>query len=418
MTFAFCPGKNAKEHVLGMDKRKAPEVVGRSVRKTGPSMKIAFGTAKVEQRVFELTCEKVLPAMAKKVKMCLKASKVMLNVRILGPDGQVLEEDIEELPPEEAEDLVDLDEEDEDEPGPEQTQETEDAPEIDKADLSQRLKSVREGIKGAPNGIQKKLLEAFAKVLAQVKERAFEDAIAGLDRLEKALAKLQEVSQGQGTAGISSEDTSPPVDQGELQQPEPVPEAPPTTPNSRLLQACETLQTRIADIGNAKQREALENALTTARRLINSGEVEKAIAAIKRIQGALAKLGEGTAARKKVLPIWAAAKDETDTQLSALQNQLRGDGHPVFAAIADKGLHGITSGELTAMMRATMDYDGAGADTLEKATTDLRGSIGRMREFLTRDKGVALLDGNQMDVTVTLRDTLGDALNQIEETLG
>ena len=83
VAFAFNPGKSDNEHYLNMDRRKNPAILGKVAKTEGPGAKFSFGTVEVDGKLLNLTCEKALPAMAKKVKKYLKSQKIIV-VTMLG----------------------------------------------------------------------------------------------------------------------------------------------------------------------------------------------------------------------------------------------------------------------------------------------------------------------------------------------
>ncbi|MCW1917490.1 hypothetical protein NX862_01860 [Rhodobacter sp. KR11] len=119
----------------------------------------------------------------------------------------------------------------------------------------------------------------------------------------------------------------------------------------------------------------------------------------------------------KALPVWMAAREVADQDIDALQKALRGHKAPIFAKIADAGLHGITSGELTRMQAALMDLDRAAPADRPKAAARTRAAMTQMRGFLDGNPGLALLERNPFGLTIGLRQTLGRALAQIETAL-
>lgn len=96
--FALNPAKNDADTLLGMHRRKPAALLGKSIKKDGEGLKVAFGTCAVDGKIMTLTCERAVPMMAKKLKRYLKLQKVNLNVVVLDADGNLLEDDIEELP--------------------------------------------------------------------------------------------------------------------------------------------------------------------------------------------------------------------------------------------------------------------------------------------------------------------------------
>lgn len=99
VSLGFNPGSGDEDAFLAMHKTKTPEVVGRDAKAGADGGKFTFGPATVEGKLLTLTCLRELPGAAKKLKKYLRSQKVMLNVVLLDADGNVLESDIEDLPP-------------------------------------------------------------------------------------------------------------------------------------------------------------------------------------------------------------------------------------------------------------------------------------------------------------------------------
>ncbi|WP_068243211.1 hypothetical protein [Tritonibacter horizontis] len=96
LAFGYNPGSGPADDYFGLDLRKPAKVVGKAAKDEGVGKKAAFGTVTVEGKLMSLTCDKELPSMAKKLKKYLKSQKVNLNIQILGPDGSILDSDVEE----------------------------------------------------------------------------------------------------------------------------------------------------------------------------------------------------------------------------------------------------------------------------------------------------------------------------------
>lgn len=99
LAFAYNPG-NGSDDYLCLHRTKGPSVLGREAKDEGPGNKHAFGMASVEGKILSLTCEREVPGLAKKLKKYLKSQNVNLNIRVLDADGNLLEDDIEDLPDE------------------------------------------------------------------------------------------------------------------------------------------------------------------------------------------------------------------------------------------------------------------------------------------------------------------------------
>lgn len=199
--FAFNPGKSDPEHHLAMHRKRPPGVLAKSAKKEGAGMKVAFGTCEVKQKVMELTCEKSVPAMAKKLKKFLKTNKVSLNVKILDESGNVLEEDIEDLP-----DDPDLYDEDQAPEAPVEQEQTAESPEVpDAAAIVARIKAAQPRIAEAPKAVADKLGTALKKVVAQIKEQSLQAADQSMSQIEAVLDKLA-AAAGQGAQAEQTEE--------------------------------------------------------------------------------------------------------------------------------------------------------------------------------------------------------------------
>ena len=127
---------------------------------------------------------------------------------------------------------------------------------------------------------------------------------------------------------------------------------------------------------------------------------------------------EGAPARDApLLPIWQDARDAVGDQINSLEGLLRTSGLPLFEGIADKGLNGVTSGQLTAMQVALIELDKASGSARAAALKKTGKAVAEMRGFLTGNDVLPLLDENPMGVPVNIRSTLAGALDRIESGL-
>lgn len=208
LPFAFNPGKSDDDHYFALHRRRPAAVLGKAAKSEGAGTKAAFGSCKVEGRVMQLTCEVVVPAMAKRLKKFLKANKITLNVEILDADGNVLESDIEDLP--DDPELFDDDEDAGDAP-PQDQAETEapeqhtqpDAP--DAAALVARIKAAQPRIAAAPKPVADKLTPALKKVVVDIKAQNLAGAAAMMDQIDGVLARVS----------ARAAPATPPQDRGE-----------------------------------------------------------------------------------------------------------------------------------------------------------------------------------------------------------
>lgn len=97
MNFGFCLGKKAPEDVLLLHKIKSPKMLGRAAKEAGTSPKILFGTFATDEKIVTLTSEvPPITGIARRVRLLLRQAKLNLTIRLLGPDGEVAEEDRDE----------------------------------------------------------------------------------------------------------------------------------------------------------------------------------------------------------------------------------------------------------------------------------------------------------------------------------
>ncbi len=452
LSFGFNPGKSPGEHMLGLDKRKSPELIGRSVKASGPGAKVAFGTCEVDARVLSMTCEKVVPMMARRVKLFLKFNKVMLNVRILGPDGAVLEEDIGEFADED------------DRAGGGGTDDGTRAADPTAAAkpvgldgragaLAVRLQALRPGIAAAPDAVRQKLTDAMGGVVGMIRGQEFDDATVALAKLETIVARV--------TAPAPETKVDPQV--------------------AKLEQATRMIAQSVAKLPEGAARQALEARLGDIGGLIAAGDVAAGVAAIKEAQGALKtatpavegavgqqrelvaligrikeiaatdpgrskemvalaqqagaalKAGETDKAEGliaqlrsavgagtppgKVLGIWRDAREETGAQLGQLQDAMKNSGLPLFERIADRGLNSVTETRLVSLQVGLMEVDSAQGEARGKAVDKASAAISEMRDFLKTNPVLPLLEANPLKIPLTLRATLGRALDDIDRAL-
>ncbi|AZV76985.1 DUF4781 domain-containing protein [Parasedimentitalea marina] len=101
LPFGYNPGKQDDDHAIVIHRKKKPALLGKAAKKLGEGSKVAFGTFTVSGKVITLTCERVLPAMAKKLKKYLVTQKIHMNVVILDATGAEIDSDVGGLPDDE-----------------------------------------------------------------------------------------------------------------------------------------------------------------------------------------------------------------------------------------------------------------------------------------------------------------------------
>lgn len=376
---AFNPGGGDEDGYLAMHRTKSPESLGKDAKAGADGGKVAFGTAVVEAKVLTLTCLREMPGAAKKLKKYLKSQKVMLNVVILDADGNVLESDIEDDLP--------------DDPSLAEGDDGATDAEGDAGGLAQRIADLRARLAGAPPDATAPLLGALDRIEGFLGTGEAERAAAGIDKVEPLVAQL--LAKG-----------APPA----------APPPPPDPRLARLAQAAAQIRGQIEALADEKTKATLTAALGRVAGHLRIGEADAALELLKKMQDAMR--GPGTAAGgRQLLPLWTAAREATGEQIGKLQAQLKESGLPLFERIADKGLHGVTEGQLVAMQAALMGYDAAAGPAREAALVKLRAAVAAMRAFLGSNPVLPLLEQNPFGVEVSLRAELGGALDAIETAM-
>ena len=375
VSLGFNPGTGDEDAWLGLHKTRSPDVLGKEAKAGAEGGKVTFGTATVAGKVMTLSCLRELPGVAKKLKKYLKSQKVLLNVVILDADGNVLESDVDEDLPEDP----DLDDDND-----------LSAPEGNAAALERRIAALRDLLARMSPALAAGPLQALDKIAGFLAGGEVERTAAGLDKVEALVARLQQ-------------------------------EAPPPDPTiARLAQAAAQIRAQVEGLGDERTRTTLLAALGRVADLLRAGDAEAALALLKKLQDVLRGAASGTGSVRpvaKVLPLWADAREATGVQIGQLQGHLQDSGLPLFERIADKGLHGVTEGQLVAMQVALMTYDAAAPPAREAALTRLRAAVAAMRAFLASNPVLPLLETNPFGVEVTVRDTLSGALDAIDTAI-
>ncbi|MVO14480.1 hypothetical protein [Parasedimentitalea huanghaiensis] len=305
LPFAFNPGKNESEHYFAMHRKRSAEILGKAAKKEGIGAKVAFGMCVVEEKLMSLTCERAVPALARMLKRFLKANKISLNVRILDADGNVLEEDIEDLPSD---------------PSLQDEGNQADIKEGDAAGLVARIKAAQPRVAAVPAPFSKKLKSALDGVVAQIKAQEFTAADQGLNRIEAALDKLP-AEPSTATEAADAEDSSDLVARIKVAQP-------------LLKQAPEQVS------------DKLKLALADVVQKIKRGELGPARAVMDQIETALAKAG-GNSEPNEVSETTAQQQANADlaaliTRLKALQLRIS-EMPKVTAEKLQKALMGVAA---------------------------------------------------------------------------
>jgi hypothetical protein len=405
--FAYCHGSTAEASLFGLHRKKPPEIIAKALRAEGEGNKVAFGTAEMEGKLVSLRCDRVLPALAKSVKRFFKANKVMKNVCVLDADGNVLEEDIEDLPDE-------LEEEDTEDTGLDAADDTADIAPDQEADdtakvdattaqealrsLAARAKLLQPRVAAAPNPAAEKLIQAFGIAVAHIKAQEAEAAGKTFDMIEQVLARL-------GNTGAESDAVKD--------------NAPDAAMLAKLQGAAMQMAQRIKALPEGDARALLATQVRYLVGNIREGAAEQdVIGALRKLQQDLklaeANAGDASTPARDPMDVWNAAKEMTDVAISALQSKLRQIPHPDLERISEMGLNGITEGNQVALMKRLFEFKLSSGEARIKAADALRTQSDEYRKFLAGNELITLCDRNPFGVAVNLRATLGQALDEID----
>ncbi|MBT8153918.1 apolipoprotein A1/A4/E family protein [Epibacterium ulvae] len=204
ISFSYNPGKGGDDQYFGLDRRKPPKMLGQEAKKEGDGAKFAFGTATLEGKVLTLKCDKLIPALAKTLKKYLRKQKVPLNVQIMDATGTVVDSDISDDIPDDPEfadapaaEVKDTPASAPKEEAPEareeeakqKTSEPEAKPDEDpKKKVMKKLAATKAELQAQSKPIDKKLVQAFEKVVEALKAGKVEVADAIADKIAKAVA--------------------------------------------------------------------------------------------------------------------------------------------------------------------------------------------------------------------------------------
>lgn len=366
MSFAFNPGQK-NDHTIIIDRRKKPEVIAKIAKKEGPGNKVAFGTFVVNSKTMELTCEKLVPAMAKTLKKYLKSQKIQLNILILDAAGNVVDRDEEDLPDDPSMDdgeTAEAEPETQARTAPDPQPETpvEAPPEAaaaaaaetapGPAELAGRLKAIQPVIAAAAGDSAARLKKAAAVAVAQIKSGDFEAAKKTVAALEDAAAKQQA-----------------PADQ------EPAPDL------AALAARAAEAKRAIAALGGAAAGK-LTAALTAAAQQLKAGNLEAAETVLGKIEAALGKVTaaaqKGATATSPVAEKWQAAEARLQPLVERLMQERRGDLdaiNRVFGFAREQADAGAYDKALAAMAKLAGLVKQAQSAETTAAATDARQAI-------------------------------------------
>lgn len=116
--------------------------------------------------------------------------------------------------------------------------------------------------------------------------------------------------------------------------------------------------------------------------------------------------------------IWRDAREAVDAQLEALSSQLLASGDSDLIRVGQLGTAAVTSRLGVALSASLIDADAASPAKAGAARARARAAVAAMRALLQSDGLIRILDENTVGVPVTIRSTLGGALDALDRALG
>lgn len=281
---------DADDEYFAAHAKKKPEILGKLALTEGAGTKAAFGTFTTLGSEMQLVCFRTLPQMAKKLKKFLKANKIIMNVVVLDPDGNVIDTDVEKLTEwfdEDDDDAVAVEADDETPPSPaEIAAETAPDPAADPAELAARLKALGPAIKAAPADLAPRVQAGFAGAMGLLKAGNLEDAERAISKLELIAARLEHLARTVPPPAPPP----PPAAKPETSAPakaQAAPASPPIDPavTRRFDAAVDRLAADVAAAGAGAA--PLARPLDDARTRIKEGEAEAALGLMRQVQRGL-----------------------------------------------------------------------------------------------------------------------------------
>ena len=279
--FGFNPGTSEDEdEYLAAHARKAPELLGKLALNEGAGTKSAFGTFAVDGSEVHLTCFRSIAQLAKKFKKYLKRYKITLNCVVMDPDGNVIDSDVETL----DDWFIEADDrEDAAADAAEAAEAAEVEPDnegIDAGELAKRLRALQPRIAAAPPGVIDRVTAGLAGAVGLVKAGKLEAASIAIAQLEAIMARLAAAPRAAATARTAPPQPVPTADAPPAKAPPPDPRLP------RLHEAVEKLSDKVSALLGDGAGPLLDD-LAKVGGLINAGEAEAALGAMRAVQDAL-----------------------------------------------------------------------------------------------------------------------------------
>jgi hypothetical protein len=265
--------------------------------------------------------------------------------------------------------------------------------------------------KDAPGNMRVKLVEVVKRIPYQKVE-------LNVDATLEQEPEDDTESEQTAASGAATQTPEPTV-----RQP-PVAPPPPTANVAALRRILGGLIPRIPEAaGNdAARRATLLKFANDANEALKSENVADAAHTIAQLRDALATQTQGPttngqAAQPPAAGIWNDAKEAVDQQLNGLYAVLKKTGIPVLNEIAGE-IEEVLGKFRVGLTTALMNYDQATGQAKDQARSVALKTVNDYKTAIPADKHVNAADNNPFGVSITVRQTLGAALDRLSQQLG
>lgn len=299
IAFGYNDGTNDEDdEYLAAHPRKEPEMLGKIAKAEGAGTKSAYGTFAVDGNEVRLTCYRSTPQLAKKFKKYLRKFRIALNVVVMDPSGAVIDSDVEKLDDwfRDLEDANDLAEdaaeavaelvEDLADPGDRAAAPVRDA---EAATLAARLRSLQPKVAAAPPAAADRLARAFKAVIALIRAGETRQAAATIGQIEAILSRLASraaAAPDPPGAPPGGPPGGPPATDAPASDDRRAADGVADARLPRLRDAVAALEAQVAAAAG-DGAAPLRAGLVRARGLVDAGDAEGALAALRAVQAAL-----------------------------------------------------------------------------------------------------------------------------------
>ena len=271
--------------------------------------------------------------------------------------------------------------------------------------------------KEAPGTLRIKLLEVVKKISYQKIELNVDESIDA-EGDEESENEGEDVEAAAGPVAEAAPEPPPP----------PAPPLAPTIDGAALKRALAGMMGRIAQAAGADpaRKTQLVQLAGAANGALKGTDMEAAAAAIEALRTALdaaaaPATGAGADAFRAAFTAawgeWIEAIDAVEAQIDILGRVLHASGDEGLQNIADSGLPSIFENHKVKLTGAGMRLRSASGAGLAKSIAETNGAIAAFSSYLASSPKVAVCDEVDVGVSVSIRATLGPALNRLSGAL-